>query len=457
MVNRQMLGTYLRLKQLIVFLIFLLCSGPIHLYAEVPGHITLQDGTLLKGQILGMNNGILRVSSSSSLRNPIPLRWEEITGLSTEEPVTLDLEGGATHTGQIRAGESGSIQVITDHNTAPIVLALNSIKAIYDPHEERKTNEDPDEIILKNGTRVLGTITFMDEKKLRVETTYADNLIIKWDEVDQMYSHKPLSVEIVEKDGDPDGDGFFETYKINSTSLQDNENFSLDRVKDINLPDYRYKGTLDIGGNRTEGNSEATAFNASTEGKFWTDRHRAVLFGRYALASADGENEAKNARGGLRYDYRPTKKFFATADEFLEYDKFQGLDIRSSTSVGLGYQVFDMDSHQLSGTIGPGYVYEKFKEEGTTRTATFSWSVLWDYEVISDRLRIFHRQKGYRDLGGDDSTAVRLTAEQGARLELIGDLYFKLAFDYRYNSDPEPGKKKADRALIWALGYTFGN
>ena len=116
-----------------------------------------------------------------------------------------------------------------------------------------------------------------------------------------------------------------------------------------------------------------------------------------------------------------------------------------------------MDSHHLSGTIGPGYVYQKFKEEGTTRTATFSWSVLWDYELITDRLRIFHRQKGYRDLGGDGSTAVRLTAEQGARLELIGDLYFKLEFDYRYNSDPEPGRKKSDRTWIWALGYTFGN
>jgi len=447
----------LRLKLFIVFIGLLLITGVIPLYAAVPGHIELKDGTLLKGKIFGMNNGILRVSSSSSLRNPIPLRWQEVTGLATDEPVTLVLDTGVTHEGRLQLVEPGSIQVITDNNTAPIVLELNSVKAIKDSKEEPTANEDPDEIILKNGTRVLGTITFMDEKKLRMKTTYADKLIIKWDKVDQIYSHEPLSVEVVEKDGDPDGDGFFKTYKINSNSLQDNESFSLDRVEGINLPDYRYKGGLDIGGNRTKGNSEATAFNASTNGKFWTDRHRAFLFGRYALASADGENEAKNARGGLRYDYRFTKRFFATADEFLEYDKFQGLDIRSSTTVGLGYQVFDMDSHHLSGTIGPGYVYQKFKEEGTTRTATFSWSVLWDYEVITDRLRIFHRQKGYRDLGGDGSTAVRLTAEQGARLELIGDLYFKLAFDYRYNSDPEPGKKKSDRTLIWALGYTFGN
>ena len=183
-----------------------------------------------------MRNGVLRVRAAASMRNPIPLRWQEVTGLSTEEPVTLVLDTGVTHEGRLQLAEPGSIQVITDNKTAPIVLELNSVKAIKDSKEKPKTNEDPDEIILKNGTRVLGTITFMDEKKLRVKTSYADKLIIKWDKVDQIYSHEPLSVEVVEKDGDPDGDGFFETYTINSNSLQDNESFSLNRVKGINLP-----------------------------------------------------------------------------------------------------------------------------------------------------------------------------------------------------------------------------
>jgi putative salt-induced outer membrane protein YdiY len=450
------IGEHMRLKQLIIFLILLLSVCPVHLYASVPGHIQLQEGSLLKGQIYGMSNGILRVSSSSSLRNPIPLRWKDVTGLWTEEPVILILEGGVKYTGRVRAQESGSIQIITDKNTAPLVLALNSIKAIKDPKGKSRDNEDPDEIILENGTRVLGTIEFMEDGKLTVKTSYSDDLVIEWDEVDKIYSHAPLSVEVIEEDGDPDGDGFWDTYYLNARTLTESDSLSFDRVDTINVPDYRYKGQLDIGGNDTKGNSEATAFNASADGRFWTERHRALLFSRFAFASADGEDETENARGGLRYDYSFTKKFFATIDELLEYDRFQDLDIRSSTTVGVGYQVFDMDSHHLSGTLGPGYVYQK-NNNGSTKTSTFSWGVLWDYELIADRLKVYHRQKGYRDLGGDGSTAVRLLSEQGAHLELIGDLYFKLSWEYRYNSDPEDDKKKSDRALIWALGYTFGN
>jgi len=133
------------------------------------------------------------------------------------------------------------------------------------------------------------------------------------------------------------------------------------------------------------------------------------------------------------------------------------LDIRSTTGLGIGYQVFDTPSHRLSVSIGPAFVYEKFKETGTTKTATGAWAVDWDYELISDRLQVYHHQKGFRDFGGGGSTALRWTAEQGARIEVYGNLYLKVAFEYRYNSDPEPGKKKSDRAFIWALGYEFSN
>jgi|GEM_PF-1428817 len=440
-----------------VFLGILLISGEVPLYAAVPGHIELKDGTLLKGKIFGMTNDVLRVRAAASMRNPIPIRWQEVTGLATDEPVTLVLDTGVTHEGRLQLAEPGSIQVITDNNTAPIVLELNSVKAIKDSKEIPKTNEDPDEITLKNGMHLIGTIVSMEEKTLTVKTVYAGDISVKWDEVEQLQSRTPLSVQVIEEEEDSDGDGFFETSRTMMTTLGGTESLSLARVKTINIPDLRYKGGLDFGGNRTKGNTDTTAVNASTENTVRTERHRGRLSGRYAFASADGENTAKNARGRLGYDYFFTKKLFANTYEFLEYDKFQGLDIRSTTGLGLGYQVFDTPSHSLSVSIGPAFVYEKFKESGTTKTATGAWGVDWDYALIADRLRVYHRQVGFRDFGGGGSTALRWTAEQGARLEVYGNLYLKVAFEYRYNSDPESGKKKSDRTFIWALGYEFSN
>ena len=449
----------MRLKLFMVFIGLLLISGVIPLYAAVPAHIELKDGTLLKGKIFGMTNGVLRVRAAASMRNPIPLRWQEVTGLSTEEPVTLVLDTGVTHEGRLQLAEPGSIHVLKDQNAVPVLVALESVKTIQDTNGEPAANggsEELDEIILKNGLHLIGTIVSMEEKTLTVKTVYAGDIAVKWDEVERLQSRAPLSVQVIEEEEDSDGDGFFETSRTMVTALGGSEDIALARVKTINISDLRYKGNFDLGGNRTKGNTDTTAVNASTENTVRTERHRGRLSGRYAFASADGETTAKNARGRLGYDYLFTKKLFINTYEFLEYDKFQGLDIRSTTGLGLGYQLFDTPSHSLSVSIGPAFVYEKFKETGTTKTATGAWGVNWDYDLISDRVRVYHRQLGFRDFGGD-STALRWTAEQGARLEVYGSLYLKVAFEYRYNSDPEPGKKKSDRAFIWALGYEFSN
>ncbi|MGP0592220.1 DUF481 domain-containing protein [Nitrospira sp. T9] len=453
----------MRLKLFIVLLSIMLISGGGPLYAAVSGQISLKDGTILQGKIFGMTNGVLRVRASASMHNPIPLRWKEVTGLTTEEPVTVVLDTGEIYEGRIQLAESGTIQVLRDQDSAPLMITLNSVKAIKSSKEEAvageksQESEELDEITLKNGMHLIGTIVSMEDKALTIKTAYAGDISVQWDEVEQLQSRTPLSVQVFEEEKDSDGDGFLKTSRTTVTALGGNEGLSPARVKTINIPELRYKGNFDLGGNRTKGNTDTTAVNASTDNTIWTERHRGLLNGKYAFAQADGDNTAKNARGTLGYDYFFTKKLFANSYEFLEYDKFQGLDLRSTTGLGLGYQFFDTPSHSLSGSIGPAFVYEKFQETGTTKTATAAWGVDWNYDLISDRLRVYHRQKGFRDLGVGGSTALRLTLEQGARIEVYGNLFLKVAFEYRYNSDPEPGKKKSDDAFIWALGYEFSN
>ncbi|WP_447962026.1 DUF481 domain-containing protein [Nitrospira sp. Ecomares 2.1] len=450
----------LRLKLFIVLFSITLISAGGPLYAAVSGQISLKDGTILQGKIFGMTNGVLRVRASASMHNPIPLRWKEVTGLTTEEPVRVVLDTGEIYEGRLQLAESGTIQVLRDQDSDPLMITLNSVKAIKSSKEEAMAGEESeelDEITLKNGIHLVGTIDSMEDKALTLKTAYAGDISVQWDEVEQLQSRTPFSVQVFEEEKDSDGDGFLKTSRTTMNALGGSGGLSPARVKTINIPELRYKGNFDLGGNRTKGNTDTTAVNASTDNTVWTERHRGLLSGKYAFAQADGDNTAKNARGTLGYDYFFTKRLFANSYEFLEYDKFQGLDLRSTTGLGLGYQFFDTPSHSLSGSIGPAFVYEKFQETGTTKTATAAWGVDWTYDLISDRLRVYHRQKGFRDLGVGGSTALRLTAEQGARIEVYGNLFLKVAFEYRYNSDPEPGKKKSDDAFIWALGYEFSN
>ena len=106
--------------------------------------------------------------------------------------------------------------------------------------------------------------------------------------------------------------------------------------------------------------------------------------------------------------------------EFLEQDQFQGLNARSTTGIGLGYQFLDEANHSLGGYLGPSFVYEDFVETGKTVTPSFAWGLKWKYNVIPDKLEVFHNQQGISGFwGAIRAMAIRFVAEQGLRLEFV--------------------------------------
>ena len=241
-------------------------------------------------------------------------------------------------------------------------------------------------------------------------------------------------------DGEIDSEEFGTSTYMNVRNLEESERLSLARIKTINIPELRYKGIFDLGGNRLSGNTNTTALNGSAEAEAWTERHRVYFNGKYNFAQADGEDTANNARATFEYDYFISKKMYAGLREFVEQDQFQGLAIRSTTVAAIGYEFFDASDHTLRGAIGPGVVYEKFQELKAIVTPTTAWQLKWEYELMADQVELFHRQQGFRDLGGGGSNAVRWVAEQGIRLT-FGKLYLKLEYDYRFQQRARAGKE----------------
>ena len=447
----------LKAKLLIAILIGLFTQMGSSGYAEVLGHITLKDGSLLYGEIIGMKGGILKARAASSLSNPVLFKWQQVDGLATESPITLVLDNGETVIGIVKMAEPGLLKLQSDLFEASMPIALSSVVGIRTPALESADGEDQDEIYLKDGSHITGTVLSMEDDKLKIETAYTDDdIIIEWEDVEMIVLHDPLPVVMLEEEV-TDEDHFAKISRNKMKTIKNTDDFSLDQVESINIPKIRHESFIDLGGSRLTGNTNTAATNASLGLLVMTRRHRFDLSGKYNFASASGVETANNARANLRYDYFVTRRMFIPIIEFLEQDQFQGLNARSTTGIGVGYQFLDKSSHKLGGYTGPAFVYEDFVETGKTLTPTWAWALKWEYDVIVDKVSVFHNQQGFRDFGGDKSMAIRFIAEQGIRVELFGDLYFKLEFDWRFNSEPEPGKAQSDETLIWGLGYKYSN
>jgi putative salt-induced outer membrane protein YdiY len=306
-----------------------------------------------------------------------------------------------------------------------------------------------DVIFLKNGDRVSGDIITMEDTVLTVDTAYADVIKIDWGDVDGLTSDKPLWMSFHEGAVIPDGVGVRDGDRLIVFRLDPDGPIQLAKIKAINLFELSYRGSFGLGGSATSGNTSTETINASgtiTVNKGW---HRIILDGRANRGKAEGEVTAQNGAVNTRWDYFLSKRAYIPFINFLEYDKFQDLSLRSTTIIGVGYDVLDRRGNFLTLAAGPTVVYQNFRSESSTVIPAFSWQARWDVEFLGGDLKLWHDSIGTRDIGRDD--AVRIYGNQGVSVKIYKDLSIRFEYNVRYNSKPAEDRKPTDTTIIFGL------
>jgi hypothetical protein len=197
----------------------------------------------------------------------------------------------------------------------------------------------------------------MEKSELVLKTSYAGEIRVKWDEVacvsaDREFAFVLKSGEVIT--GRPscleDGKVRIVEERVGASSdlpLGDLQAFSPSRP-----PAVAYKAPVTAGGSTTDGNTNTTAFNSTAEFEARSERNRVTARGKTNYGKSDGSTTERNALGSLKYDRFFTKQFYAYAQSLFEYDKFQDLNLRTTLSVGPGYQILDTDRIKLLAETG---------------------------------------------------------------------------------------------------------
>jgi putative salt-induced outer membrane protein YdiY len=318
--------------------------------------------------------------------------------------------------------------------------------------------EATDVVQLVNGDRLSGEVVRMEKSELVLKTSYAGQFRIKWDEVACVSTDRELT--FVLKSGEvltgrpscPESGKM----QIVGERMGTPSEFPLGDFQAVSSsppPLITYKARITAGGSTTDGNTNTTAFSSAADFEARSDRNRVTMKGRGNYGESEGSTTEKNALGSLKYDHFLTKRLYAYAQSLFEYDKFQDLTLRTTLSVGPGYQILDTDRLQLFVEAGFSYVNENFDNEKDNRYTAARWSVGLDVVLVPERVKFFHHQEGYWSLEDVDSYLFR--SDQGFRFALVGNFFANLEYDYMYNNEPAPGTKSSDSALIFGLGYAY--
>jgi putative salt-induced outer membrane protein YdiY len=330
-----------------------------------------------------------------------------------------------------------------------------------------------DQVTLKNGDRLTGQIKEVDKGVLQVDY-FQHSIEIPWEEVASLESAGKLHLLL--KDGQvvvgtvkPSTTGLDVTTEGTGTVAVTMESIQalrspeeqvaydaeLERLRNPGLLDL-WSGFLDTGLATTQGNAETTTFNVSLNTARTSPRDKITvgITSLYARSNTTGISltTANAIRGGIRYDVNIRPRLFGFGSTDLEYDQFQGLDLRFVPAAGMGFHWVKTDRSRFDVFAG-GALNREFYIDDINRT---SGELVLGEELfyqLAKAVHLEHKLVFYPNLS--DTGEYRTNFDNALVTRLSHWLSWQLALSDRLISNPIPGKKKNDLLFTTGLRFTF--
>lgn len=340
-----------------------------------------------------------------------------------------------------------------------------------------------DQVTLKNGDRLTGTVVKSDGKTLVLHTEAADDVTLKMDAIQDIKTDEQLHVTL--KDGKTavgpvsttDGklaiatksEGTVEAPTTDVTQIRnDAEQSAYERAQHPGLM-HGWQGGTNVGFSVARGNSQtenlALAFNAvhpTANSKITI--YESSIYTRNDLASPS--IVANLTTAGFRYDHDLMPKLFAFGAADYMSNALQYLDLRQVYTGGFGYHVIKNDNTILDFLGGVNYTHETYSNgapiPGTGAFVSYGLTnrllALTLGEELNKKLGkstvLTQNMYFYPDIQKYQGE-YRFTFNLGTVTKLNKWLGWQNQFGDIYVSNPPIGAKKNDVLLTTGLNISF--
>ena len=341
-----------------------------------------------------------------------------------------------------------------------------------------------DQIVLKNGDRLTGSITKSDGKTLVIKTDYAGDVTVKFDAIQSLTSAGDLNVSLrgktvvgpVTTNGDDvvvvtKTAGSVEAPKASVTMLRSPaEQAAYEKSLHPGLLEG-WNGGVNLGFAVTRGNSETRnlniAFNSTRTG--FHDKlilYTNSIYATNDLPTASPHTTANSTGGGARYDHNFATRAFGFVNGDFFSNSLQYLNLRSTLGGGIGVHAIKSSATTLDLLAGGNYTHESYSAftlppppAGGTPVAAVTRSLgaltLGDAftQKVGKGTVITQTFFFYPDL--TQTGQYRGTFNFGTVTKLNKWLGWQNSFGDIYVSNPPPGTKQNDLQIATGLNFSF--
>lgn len=340
-----------------------------------------------------------------------------------------------------------------------------------------------DQITLKNGDHISGSIIKYDGKNLVIKSDQAGDVTVPWGNVTALTSTKPLNVTL--KDGQKlvgivttEGTKFKVATKdtgtvsaerdtvvgIRSEEEQKAYDTEIERFRNPRLIDL-WAGTFNLGFAQTHGNTDTETFTLGATAVRATSRDKiTVTYNQiYSSSNASGTSltTANAKRGGIAYNLNIHPKAFVFGLVDIENDQFQSLDLRFAPAGGFGYHAIKTTNTTFDVSGGASLDKEFFSAPPGSPAGTAGVTHTYAEALVSEELthkfsKTFSMHELLAFYPNISSTGnYRMNFDISAAAAVKKWMSLQIAASDRYLSDPLPGRKDNDILFTTGLRFTF--
>lgn len=336
-----------------------------------------------------------------------------------------------------------------------------------------------DQVALKNGDRLTGSITKSDGKELVIKTDYAGDVTVKFDAIQGITSAGDLHVVL--SDGKT-AVGPVSTSGENvvvATRAAGPVEAPRSAIKTLRSPAEEaahekslhpgwaegWNGGLNLGFALTRGNSATKNLNIAFTATRKGFKDKLILYSNtiYATNDVEGATPSTTANtigGGARYDRDFARRLFGFVNGDFYHDELQGLDLRTILGGGIGFHVIKSDATTFDLLAGVNYTHESYSVPfnplvSDEKARSLAGLTLGDefMHKLSKSTVITQNLYFYPDL--TNTGEYRGTFTFGTVTKLNKWLGWQNSFGDVYVSDPPVGKKKNDIVFSTGLNFSF--
>jgi putative salt-induced outer membrane protein YdiY len=312
-----------------------------------------------------------------------------------------------------------------------------------------------DEVKLKNGDRISGTVKSLASGKLAVATPHAGVLSIDWAQVESVTTDAKVSVTVTTGETFEGrlSAGANRTLKIRTEGAAEPIEMDFAKVKAFNQTPNLWRGNVNLSARATDGNTHTRNGLASVSVQRTTETDDFIIRGIYRYGTRSGELQERNAYGMTKYNHQIAGDFSGyVSAEFLS-DTFKDLRLQSIFSAGFGYQLVRTSWMDLGVEAGLAYIdnnYRKIQEDsdhfGARASVALRVDLFWGFQ-FKDLFTIYPNFDESQDF--QIRNEATLTNNLGAGWSLIAGVITE------WDREPAPGRARHDNTYFLGLGYSF--